>query len=364
MIISILFLPKKEETKETRGVFISYIEISEYLQDKEEKESKEQVIKMIQNCENFGLNTIILQVRPSMDAIYDSKTFPTSKYLSSTGSYSYDVLHYFLEECHKRNIKLIAWINPYRVSTTGTIKDVKENSPVYKYIGSDILYENNGVFLNPARKESTNLIKKGVEELVKYPIDGLLMDDYFYPGEEVDDLEYQKVSGTIPKEEFRYQAINEMVEEVHKICKENNITFGISPEGNLENNYHKNYADIKTWLKEEYVDFIMPQLYYGFENTGQPFVETSNNWQNMNQKNIPLYIALSLYKVGKEDSYAREGRTEWIENNNIIQKEIIHSRSLKNYKGFILYRYDNLFEEKLFTETSQKEIENVLEIIK
>ena len=359
VIISIISLPKKEETKETRGVFISYIEISEYLQDKDEKDSKEQIIKMIQNCENFGLNTIILQVRPSMDSIYESKIFPISKYLSSTGSYSYDVLHYFLEECHKRNIKLIAWINPYRVSTTGTIKEIKENSPVFEYIGSDILYENNGVFLNPARKESINLIKKGVEELVKYPIDGLLMDDYFYPGEEVDDLEYKKVSKSIPKEEFRYQVINEMVKEVHKICKDNNLPFGISPEGNLENNYHKNYADIKTWFKEEYVDFIMPQLYYGFENTGQPFVETSNYWQNMNQKNIPLYVALSLYKVGKEDSYAREGKNEWLENSNIIQREIIHSRSLKNYKGFILYRYDNLF-----TETSQKEIKNILEVIK
>ena len=161
-IFLLVLLPEKEIEEETRGVFISYIEISKYLKDKNEIESKNNINKMINNIKELNLNTIILQVRPAMDAIYQSKIFPISKYLSDNNYYSYDVLDYFINESHKENIKIIAWINPYRVLTKGTINDIPNNSPTYKYIGTDILYENNGVFLNPASPESTELIINGV----------------------------------------------------------------------------------------------------------------------------------------------------------------------------------------------------------
>jgi len=365
LLLGILLFDQKQETKEEelRGVYISYIEISKYLKGKEEETSKNNINQMIENIKSMNLNTIILQVRPSTDAIYHSKIFPLSKYLTDTNEYPYDVLSYFTQICHENNIKLYAWINPYRISTTGTIQDIKENSPAYSYIGSDVLYENNGVYWNPARKETNEIILKGIEEVLEYDVDGILFDDYFYPGEDVDKLEY--ISSKKTKEEFRLSIINEMVKEVHNLCKSKNVLFGISPEGNIENNYQKNYADIFTWLKEEdYIDFIMPQLYYGFFNSTKPFVTTSNEWNNYIQNNIPLYPVLAMYKVGKEDFYAKEGKNEWIENNNIIAKEIIHIRNLSHYKGFVLYRYDNLFLEEDFTNNSQIEIQNLKNLVK
>ena len=194
------------------------------------------------------------------------------------------------------------------------------------------------------------------------------MDDYFYPSDEIDEIEYNNyINNNNPfmeKEEFHLQVINQMIKKVHDACKKKNILFGVSPEGNIENNYEKNYADVKTWLSsKEYVDFIMPQLYYGFKNETKPFIETANEWNSLIQEDIPLYPVLAFYKVGNIDIYAKSGKEEWIENDNIITKEIIHSRNLSHYKGFILYRYDNLFTEEKYTKNSKTEIKNLKKII-
>ena len=359
---------KKEEKleEELRGIYISYIEISKYLKDKGEAESKKNIDEIIQNIKEFKLNTIILQVRPSCDAMYDSKIFPLSKYLSDDKEYPYDVLEYFLEKSHENNIKLIAWINPYRVSTTEMIEDISKESPVYPYKGTDILYQKEGIYLNPAREETKKLILDGIEEVLNYEVDGILFDDYFYPDSEIDNIEYQEYlkEEEISREEFHLKMVNDLLKEVHKLCEKAKVSFGVSPEGNIENNYEKNFADIKRWLEEKgYVDFIMPQLYYGFENTTKPFVRTSNEWDSFIKNDIPLYPVLALYKVGKIDTYAKDGKEEWINNNNIIKKELIHIRNLKNYEGFVLYRYDNLFGEEEFTKISKEEIENIKKII-
>jgi len=142
--------------------------------------------------------------------------------------------------------------------------------------------------------------------------------------------------------------------------------FGISPDGNIENNYNKNYADVKEWLEsDEYVDFIIPQIYYGFYNTSKSYMNVVKEWEKLIKNNkIKYYIALAFYKVGKVDNYAKNGKNEWLENNNIIMKEIIISRNLKKYDGFVLFRYENLFNSEQFTNNSIKEIENIKKIIK
>ena len=148
-------------------------------------------------------------------------------------------------------------------------------------------------------------------------------------------------------------------------CKNKNIKFGISPDGNIDNNYNKNYADVKSWLKSnEYIDFIMPQIYYGFYNSTRDYIKVTKEWENLiENKEIELYIALAFYKVGMEDKYAKSGFNEWIDNDNIIMREILLSRNLKNYKGFSLFRYENIFNEEIYTKTSIKEIENLKKIL-
>ena len=359
-------LPKEE----IKGVFLSYIEINKYIKNDNYEISKNNIKKIISNIKSMNLNTIILQVRSSSDSIYNSKIYPKSLYLvNNEYDNYYDVLAYFIDEAHKYNIKIIAWINPYRVRTTENINNITDKNPAYKYLNTDTIYINNGVFYNPSKKEVTDLIIKGVEEVLEYDIDGLLFDDYFYPNVNIDEKDYQeyiKYNDYVSPENYRLEVINNMIKKVYKKCKEKNILFGISPDGNIENNYTTHYADVKTWMsKEGYIDFIMPQIYYGFYNSSRDYINTLKEWENnLLNENIDLYVALAFYKVGQYDKYARDGKNEWLENDDIIMREILLSRNTKNYKGFSLFRYDNIFNQDTFTNNSVKEIENLKKIIK
>ena len=362
----------QEETslEEVKAVFISYIEINEYIKNDNYEISKSNIRKIINNIKNMNLNTIILQVRAASDSIYNSKIYPKSLYLVEEENDSYyDVLDYFIEEAHKYNVKIIAWINPYRVRTTNNIESISKYNPAYKYINTDTLYIENGIYNNPSKKEVTDLIVKGVEEVLEYKIDGLLFDDYFYPSTKIDEKDYQEYINSndyVSPENYRLDVINNMVKKVYKKCKAKNIPFGISPDGNIDNNYNTHYADIKTWMsKDGYIDFIMPQIYYGFYNSSRSYLNTLNEWESyLANENIDLYVALAFYKIGQYDKYAKTGSNEWFENDNIIMREILLSRNVKKYKGFSLFRYDNIFNENVFTNNTVKEIENLKKIIK
>ncbi|MBQ6324125.1 MAG: family 10 glycosylhydrolase [Bacilli bacterium] len=369
LLISSIKPKSLEKNEETRAVFISYIELNEYVKANSIEESKKNIDKMISNIKKTKFNTIILQVRSCSDAIYNSKLFPYSMYVSGTeGKYFYDVLDYFIMKCHEKDMKLYAWINPYRVRTSEDVSTIAKDNPAYKYLETDTIYINKGIYFNPAKKEVEKLIVDGVKEVIKYDVDGVLFDDYFYPSDDIDEkdyLEYLKSNKYITKEEYHLNNVNEMVKKVYSVCHKKKIKFGISPEGNIENNYNKNYADVKRWMKSDgYIDFIMPQVYYGFYNSTKDFAKVIKEWESLvTNDNIELLIALAFYKVGREDKYAKEGRDEWMLSNNIIMREIILSRNLNHYRGFALFRYDNLFDINSFTPNSINEIENMKKIL-
>ena len=358
---------KKEE--ETRAIFVSYIELNKYIKGNDYEISKRNIRKIIKNIKRLKCNTIILQVRSASDAIYKSNIYPMSLNIVNTEYDDYfDVLDYFIKESHKSNVKVIAWINPYRIRTTCDKTTITEKNPAYKYLDTDIVYINNGIYYNPSKQETEDLIVKGVEEVLNYDVDGILFDDYFYPDNNVDKKDYEeyiKNNEFIEEKDYRLNIVNKMIKRVYKTCKNKNIKFGISPDGNIDNNYNKNYADVKSWLKSnEYIDFIMPQIYYGFYNSTRDYIKVTKEWENLiENKDIELYIALAFYKVGMEDKYAKSGFNEWIDNDNIIMREILLSRNLKNYKGFSLFRYENIFNEEIYTKTSIKEIENLKKIL-
>ena len=140
--------------------------------------------------------------------------------------------------------------------------------------------------------------------------------------------------------------INNMISRVHEVCHKKSILFGVSPDGNIANNYQKHYADVKKWMKEEgYIDFIMPQIYYGFYNSTKAYVNVIKEWESyLENEAILFYVALAFYKVGREDPYARDGRYEWLHEDDIIMREVLLSRNRKNYRGFGLFRYDSIFQ--------------------
>lgn len=362
LIINTGFTNSKEEI---RGVFISYIEEKEYL-SKDEEKSKINIKEIINNIKKSNYNLIILQVRSNCDSIYNSNIFKEK--LEGLSNDYFDVLDYFIQESHKKGIKVYAWINPYRIRTTIDTSTITELSPAYKYLNTDYIYINNGIYFNPSKKEVEDLIVEGVKEIINnYEVDGILFDDYFYPGDDVDIKDYNEYienNNYVDPKTYHLNIINRMVKRVHTICKNKNVLFGISPDGNINNNYDYLYADIYKWLdSSDYVDYIMPQIYYGFFNESKPFYNIVHEWNNyIKNKDIKLIIALAMYKSGNYDKYAKSGEYEWINSKDILKKEVLISRNLKQYNGFSIFRYDNLYGNNI-NDNQKEEASNLHQIL-
>ena len=359
---------------EKRAVFLSYIELNKYVKNKDEKESKQNLIEILDNIYKNKFNMLIIHVRPFSDAIYNSTIFPISNNVKVNGKApDYDILKFVITEAKKRKIEVHAWINPYRISSNTDISTIDKNSIAYKMYGDGNakVVKNKGIFYNPGSKSVTDLIVSGVVELVKnYNIDGIHFDDYFYPDADIDLDTYQKYiedGGTLSLDDYRYNNILNLIKEVNSQIKKvnKNILFGISPEGNIENDYKKHYLNISEILsKKDYIDYIMPQIYFGFENTTKPYIKTIKEWNELiTDKRIKLIPALAFYKSGNTDKYAKDGKDEWINNKNIITRQVEEARKLSQYTGFSLFRYDSIFDDVNINDSNKEELNNLLKIL-
>lgn len=361
---------------EKRAVFISYIELGEYIRGKDNNTSKNNINKMLDNIKEDNFNMVILHVRPFSDAIYESNIFPYSRYVvdKEGDNPGYDILKYFIGEAHKRKIEVHAWINPYRVRNTTDTSDISKDNPAYKYLNTNHVkvIENKGIFYNPASSEVTKLIVDGIVEIVKnYDVDGIHFDDYFYPDDTIDLENYQEyinAGGTLTLSDYRLNNTTNMIKEVYTTIKSinKNILFGISPEGNINNNYEFNYVDTKKIVSEDgYIDYIMPQIYFGFLNESLPFIDTLHMWNSLiKAPNVKIMPALAFYKAGNSDTFAKSGENEWVENNDIIKKQVLTSRNVNKYNGFCLFRYSFLYNDEYKNDALINEYNNYLSIVK
>ena len=367
-------LERKEEASEKRAVFISYIELGDNLRGKKVKDMKNTIDEMLDNAKDFGFNMIILQVRAFSDAIYPSSIFPSSRCVVNTEGdpLSFDILKYFIKKAHQRSLELHAWINPYRISNDTDTSLISKNNPAYSMLNTSSveIIDSKGIYYNPASSKVESLILEGIYEIISnYDVDGIHFDDYFYPSSlTIDEDEYKLAlddNNSLTLQEFRLSVITSLVKKTYDLIKDynKNILFGISPDGNIDNNYNSNYVDTRLFCSDMgYIDYIMPQVYYGFLNGVKPFEATIKSWNNLITNNIDLIPALAFYKTGNIDNYAKEGINEWLEYNNIISREVMLSRELSNYKGFAIFRYDSLFGNNL-TDTSFLEKENLKNIL-
>ncbi len=381
LVIVYIFVPKdtlKEENKskldeEKRAVFISYIELGNNIRGKSEVDMKKIIDSMLDTAKSYGFNMIILQVRSFSDAIYPSSIYPSSRSVVNTegDDLPFDILKYFIKKAHQKDLELHAWINPYRISNTKDINLISTSNPSYDMLNTtDVEVMDNGIYYNPASSKVESLILDGIEEIItNYDVDGIHFDDYFYPNSlTIDSTEYNKAKEEDPLltlQEFRLNIISSLVKKTYNLIKNYNkdILFGISPDGNIDNNYNSNYVDTRTFVtKKGYVDYIMPQVYYGFLNSVKPFEETIKSWNNLITIDIDLIPALAFYKTGNIDKFAKEGVNEWVEYNNIISREVMLSRELSNYSGFAIFRYDSIFGSNL-TENAFIEKENLKNIL-
>ena len=353
---------------EVKAMYLSYIELDKYL-DVSSSDAKKNISNIISNLSSDNFNVLILHVRAFSDSIY-----PSDIYLlrDSVSKLNFDVLEFFIEECHKYNIGVHAWINPYRVSSSSDYV-ITESHPAYQFINTNSIkrISNKGVYYNPSSDDVISLIVSGVSEIVSnYDIDGIHFDDYFYPSKDIDLENYElyiNSGGNMTIDEYRYDNVLRMISSVSKAIKsiDSSVVFGISPQGNIENNYNNVYLDVKSLLSSNYIDYIMPQIYFGFENSNKPFVDTINEWSSLiKNSSIKLIPALSLYKSGSEDKYAGDGLKEWINHSDIIKRQVLYSRGVKYYAGFSIFRYDYFYDNNKQTSNMILEVNNIRNLIK
>lgn len=325
------------------GLWLPYMDFENYIYNKSEDEYKEEVKKILSSAKAEGINTIYFHVHPNGDAYYKSEIFPKGIYYTG----DYDPLQIMLDEAHDMGISVHAWLNPYRMQTVEQMENlpddfivkqwINENSPMVKVI-------NNRWYLNPAYDEVTELVSSSADEILRnYNVDGIHIDDYFYPTTDTDfDKEAFEASGSSDLSQWRQDNINKMVKSLYDTVKSNNkrVKFGISPQGNINANYNSQYADVKLWAGNQgYADYIIPQIYFGFKNTTCPFEPTLKEWEKLvKDSGVSLVIGLAEYKLGEEDKWAGEaGENEWIENPDIISQQIeLVKKSSAN--GYALYR--------------------------
>ncbi len=348
----------EESNTEMRGVWIPYMSLQLSEDERSEQGFHKKIDAMIEKCVRYKVNTIIVQVRPFGDAIYPSEFFPFSHIISGAQgkAVNYDPLEYIIEKAHENGLAVHAWINPFRISTGQTPPELSESNP-YCIWQNDDNKENDsytfksgeGIYYDPSYPEVRRLIIDGARELAeKYDIDGLQLDDYFYP---IDDMEcdkksYKKYLSSIAEgykplsqKEWRKNNINMLISglysALHSIRKD--IQFGISPQCNFDNN-EKIGADTENWCNYTgYVDYICPQLYVSMEHPTFPFKELADKWRSFaGNENIKLYFGLGLYKAGTD----ADGGT-WLSRDDNISSEIEYMRQT-GVDGYILYSYDYL----------------------
>jgi uncharacterized lipoprotein YddW (UPF0748 family) len=319
------FINLKYPKREFRGAWIHTVAQGQY-QTMNPTQMKHYFVQMLDKLHADGINAIIFQVRPQADAFYYSEIEPWSRYLTGEQGKApaggFDPLAFMVQECHKRNMELHAWLNPYRVGTKG--QRLVPNH-IYNQHPKRFVSYGNQLYFDPGIPENRAHICRVVEDIVRrYDVDAIHMDDYFYPypvaGEAFPDngsfSKYGQAQGFAPnqKNDWRRNNVNMLIREIKYAIARNKpwVRFGISPFGIYRNkkstpdgsgsetnglqNYDDLYADIKLWVENGWIDYNMPQIYW---EIGHPLADytTLINWWADNNFGQPLYIGQDVKRT-------------------------------------------------------------------
>ena len=311
------YYPKRE----FRGAWIQCV--NGQFQGMAPAKMKATLIQQLDDLQGAGINAIIFQVRAECDALYKSTYEPWSRFLTGVQgqapSQDWDPLQFMITECHKRGMELHAWINPYRAKTKSTVT-LAENHPYNKFQNLFVEYGDQ-LYFDPGYKESRTYVCKIITDIVtRYNIDGLHIDDYFYPypieGQEFPDDTSFKLNrkGFRNRDDWRRDNINILIKEIHETIRECKpwVKFGVAPFGIYRNyksdpngsktsglqNYDDLYADVLLWVNNGWVDYIIPQVYWEIGNKAADY-ETLVEWWAKHAAARPIYIGQDVERTVK-----------------------------------------------------------------
>ena len=370
---------------DVRGVWISNVANIDTPQGVSSEEYKAHLISILDNMKSYNMNTAIFQVRPCNDAFYSSKYNPWSRFITGEEDKDpgFDIFEFFIEEAKKRGIKVHAWMNPYRV---GSIDIKAKNISKKEFLDTlseknwarchpehTILDGTNKVLLSPSHPEVIEFVTNSIMEVAeKYDIEAVHIDDYFYPyakiteEDEMDDYLKYRTSDNQTFDEFRRMNVDKMIENVHNELKKlfskngKKVEFGISPfaiyrthssiisDGWDKGSYNDAgafqcysglYSDVYKWMKEGWIDYVVPQDYFSFDRKDVSYHDVVWWWSNIcKETNTKLYIGHGLYQCGAKEGYSAYA---W-QNPNEIANELKFNCNFDNVAGSIFFTYRDL----------------------
>lgn len=318
-------------------------------------QQKQELIGLMEQHKRNGMNALLLQVRPAADALYAKSREPWSQWLTGRQGVApaggYDPLEFAIKEAHSRGMELHAWFNPYR-ATMNLNSYISEDHMTRKRPDLFFTYAGKKQF-DPGLPEVREYIIQVILDVVKgYNIDGIHFDDYFYPypvaGQQINDGNtFQKYdNGFTNIKDWRRNNVDLLIKQlgdsIHHYKKY--VKFGISPFGIWKNdkedpegsatsglsNYHELYADSRKWIKEGWVDYLNPQVYFSFTRRAAPF-NVLVDWWSKQTYGRHLYIGQAAYLVNQKMEAAWRlpeqipDQVRYIRGNNRIQGSVYFS---------------------------------------
>ena len=343
---------------EWRAVWVSYLEFAE-MDFSSESAFRADAAALMDNCLSLGLNTVIAQVRPFGDALYRSSLFPWSHLCTGVQGQDpgFDPLDVLLQEAHTRGISVEAWVNPYRLRSSAAMPPNLADGNLANTHPEWVCTVDEGLYLNPAEPAAADYVVQGVAELVQnYAVDGIHFDDYFYPttDESIDAAQFA-ASGAGNLAAWRRENVTALVRAVHDTVKaaDPTLRFGISPQGNPDNDENQQYSDVTGWLAsgggDAVVDYLCPQVYWGQGfalhngSTRFAFENIVPAWLAYPRAaDVALYFGLGAYRVGVGDGGSNENSLSGWSTGRALADQVAFLRE-QGAGGWALYRYGSLF---------------------
>ena len=354
------FKAKALAQNETRATWIATVFNIDWPKTENLKQELSEDLDLLQKT---GINTVYFQVRSMGDALYPTNYAPWSSYLTGTlgKDPGYDPLAYAISESKKRNLQLQAWFNPFRISTSSAFNknDYLSKLPANNKLKNNpdwIVSYGNYSMINPGIPSARAYVIETIMDVVnRYDIAGVHLDDYFYPysgTEFIDSKEYALYNKGMTVEDWRRDNVNSFVKDLNVAIKSSkkDVKFGISPFGIWKNStseggsntngtqsYYSTYSDSVKWVKNNWVDYIVPQVYWSIGDSVADFDRIVKWWNEVVRgTNVNLIIGQAGYKVGTKFSSSDE-----------IINQIKMMRTLDNVKGHSIFSFSQIKEDTL-----------------
>lgn len=329
ILLSFLFFPllaqEAPPKREFRGVWVASVANIDWpsTQHLTTGEQQQEFRELVTFHKANGMNALIVQVRPNADALYFSPFEPWSRWLTGKEGKApdpyYDPLKFMINECREQQMELHAWINPFRAVFGGDTTAL-DSSHIYYSFPEWVVDYGKHAYLDPGIPMVRDFVLNVIMDVVyRYDVDGIHFDDYFYPYkidtlDFPDSLSYQTYGADYDSiDDWRRNNINQFIESVHDSIEaiRPEVKFGVSPFGVWRNRdkdplgsdsragqttYDDLYADVRLWLKNGWIDYVVPQIYFSI---GYPPADYDKllDWWSRNTFGRQLYIGQAAYKV-------------------------------------------------------------------